>query len=514
MTVLGKTYWRKGIKMRTVHAFLWLVAVVLTLSTSIFAASYGGGAGTPENPYQIWMAEEIITIGQNPGDWNKSFKLMDNIDFSGVSYSLVYAIGNFSGTFDGSGYTISNYQGADWGRDNVGIFRCLYRGGKIKNLGLINAKALGRSVVGSLVAENQGTITSCYAVKTDSCGSNSSIGGLVGRNMGVISDCYVSGDIGGCGPLTAQSVGGLVGWNSGTIINSYATDVVKGMDSVGGLVGSNNNGTITYCYSTGKISGNGSLGGLVGQSSSGSISSCFWDIQTSGLSISAGGTGLTTEQMKDTNTYLSAGWDLMNNWWIPDNDYPWLRWQYLALQKYSGGSGTTDDPYQISTFDDWREFMASSADWDKHFVLTNDIDLLRFAITPVAPDMNASMPGFQGTEFTGVLDGNGHIIRNVSITQPGNDYVGLFGKIGSGGLIKTLAVENANFQGRDYVGGLVGLNYYGTIKSCYAFASVCRVDSGVMVGVLAGGNSGVISNSYAIGYANSRSCVGGLVGGN
>ena len=42
---------------------------------------------------------------------------------------------------------------------------------------------------------------------------------------------------------------------------------------------------------------------------------------------------------------------------------------------YSGGSGTESEPYLIATVDDILEMSQTSADWDKHFKMTADIDL-------------------------------------------------------------------------------------------------------------------------------------------
>jgi hypothetical protein len=41
---------------------------------------------------------------------------------------------------------------------------------------------------------------------------------------------------------------------------------------------------------------------------------------------------------------------------------------------YSGGSGTAEDPYKISTVADWKYLTYTSADWGKNFILLNDID--------------------------------------------------------------------------------------------------------------------------------------------
>lgn len=142
-----------------------------------------------------------------------------------------------------------------------------------------------------------------------------------------------------------DAIGGLVGRSesSSNISNCYAVGSIIGLHgSVGGLVGTNR-GTVTFCYSTGPVSGQDPVqtGGLIGNNDAGSIVegtalSSFWDGQTSGQASSAGGTGLTTEQMQSIETYLSAGWDyiaeatngIKNIWAIDEGQsYPHLIWE-------------------------------------------------------------------------------------------------------------------------------------------------------------------------------------------
>ena len=42
---------------------------------------------------------------------------------------------------------------------------------------------------------------------------------------------------------------------------------------------------------------------------------------------------------------------------------------------YGGGSGTELLPYQIGSLGNWQELMTTSGDWDKHFILTADVNL-------------------------------------------------------------------------------------------------------------------------------------------
>ena len=66
------------------------------------------------------------------------------------------------------------------------------------------------------------------------------------------------------------------------------------------------------------------LGGLCGTGGR-NISNCFWDIETSGMSTSSGGTGKSTAQMKAQSTFTDAGWNFTDIWWITQAiDYPKL----------------------------------------------------------------------------------------------------------------------------------------------------------------------------------------------
>jgi len=185
-----------------------------------------------------------------------------------------------------------------------------------------------------------------------------------------------------------------------------------------------------------------------------------------------------------------------------------------ALSAYSGGTGDPNTPYQIANVADFQQLSATPTDWNKSFILTANIDLtgLTFTKAPIAPDTSTSS-GFQGTPFTGVFDGNGHIISNLTITAYASDYIGLFGYVGTSGKIRNLGVENVNIAGRFDVGGLVGENYLSTITDCYATGSVSGTDT---VGGLVGGIHylGMVTRCYATGSVSGNYEVGGLVGYN
>jgi len=131
--------------------------------------------------------------------------------------------------------------------------------------------------------------------------------------------------------------------------------VVDGNDTVGGLVGYNDNGSISDCYSIGPVDGNDTVGGLVGGSRHvpiDPITASFWDMETSGLVRSAGGIGLTTAEMQNAGTFLDAGWDFVDEsvngtediWSICEGtNYPRLVWQIPAGDFVCPDGITIDD---------------------------------------------------------------------------------------------------------------------------------------------------------------------------
>jgi hypothetical protein len=179
---------------------------------------------------------------------------------------------------------------------------------------------------------------------------------------------------------------------------------------------------------------------------------------------------------------------------------------------YSGGSGTAGNPYQIADANDLLELAIDTGNYDKSFILTADIDLTgqTFTAAVIAPDMDDSNYDFDGIEFTGILDGNGHQIKNLTINGD-NHYIGLLGQIGVNGQIKNLAIVDATIQGNYYVGGLVGGNS-GIISSCYTKGTV---SGNGCVGGLAGVNSsGTIRFCHSAGSIDGINSIGGLVGVN
>ncbi len=201
-----------------------------------------------------------------------------------------------------------------------------------------------------------------------------------------------------------------------------------------------------------------------------------------------------------------------------------------ALAQYSGGNGTVEDPFQIAAAKDLVFLGENVNHYENHFVMIADIDLAGYTFERaiVAPDVNDnrvsfgyfygySDSDFQGVSFAGTFDGRGHTIRNVSFQIDEGDYIGLFGELEHGGIVRNLILDNIqiNSNGRVVlVGGLVAFNW-GTIHNCIVRSKMALTE-GRIVGGLVGQNVGCIHQSQAESNITSDGgyYIGGLVGQN
>jgi len=363
----------------------------ITVKALLTTGVYSGGTGNELDPYQISTLQDLLDLGDHAGDYDKCFVLTTDIDLSGTNFTKAIIAPDlddsttsfrgqeFSGCFDGGGYTISNLViNTDAGtRHYLGLFGYLTgTSGTIKNLSLKNASITSGSssmYMGGVCGYNSfSTITNCNSTayittenyssyaggicganhygKIVCCTSSSNVdgynytGSLCGINYGEINLCYAEGTVSG-----NTYLGGLCGFNSiGSISNSYASGGVSGSSYIGGFCGYNNNGAIADCYSTGSVSGNSSLGGFCGYSTSASlrVQDCFWDKESSVYLFSSGGTGKTTLQMKTQSTF--TGWNFSDTWYM--DEYPALRCFYSELESITTTGPLSIDEQSVSNY--------------------------------------------------------------------------------------------------------------------------------------------------------------------
>lgn len=205
------------------------------------------------------------------------------------------------------GLVASNYVGS--------VVRC-------STSGSVSVLADSSDAIGGLVGyASGGSIVGCTS--TASVVGGADVGGLVGYSDGQIIDCSASGQAVGQSQWQGN-IGGLVGRQIGPIRNCYSrASVISAASPSGGLVGYLG-ASVKNSYATGPVSGPGAGGGLIGIAGSGSSAdNCYWDLETSGISTSALGSGKTTAQMQEPGTY--SAWDLINIWSAPAGQYPTLQ---------------------------------------------------------------------------------------------------------------------------------------------------------------------------------------------
>ena len=393
------------------------------------------GIGTKDDPYLISNEEEWKKATSMINNTTYYFKLTKNLDFLDKKF---YMFGSkttpFNGILDGNNKKISSV--------TLNLEKSSYIGlsgyasnGVIKNINIDKFIVKGDSYVGTLTGEQRVDINASVNVTNSNVSGNSYVGGVYGaaRTLSyvTIDNVNVKGD---------TSVGGIVGnvgsskYTSNTVMkNSMVTGTTYTKAINGGQYGSSRN----YLLLNIKLNNE--------------------DVSNS-----------TTDTINDINTYEVAGIDTYIG---GDNDNTGYYFDYNDQNKIvikntednpivglTNGTGTKEDPYLISSEEDWKKASATSTTSDTYFKLTKDLDF---------SNKKFYMLGSKNNEFKGTLDGNGKKISNLSINVPkvsGFDYVGIIGK---GGSAYGINLNNIKVTGYNYVGALFG-STRGTVRDIYA----------------------------------------------
>jgi len=179
----------------------------------------------------------------------------------------------------------------------------------------------------------------------------------------------------------------------------------------------------------------------------------------------------------------------------------------LGDESGRAGSGISEDPYIITDAETLvKALMGDDPDLESSYTLAGDLDLTDLDDwTPIGLDHE--------TGFTGTFDGAGHSVFTGDTSATTNDPMGLFGKIGEGGTVKNVGVEDADFHdaGKAEPKGALAAENHGTIERAFATGTL---HGGSTVGGLVGLNTGTIRQSYAQVDIKKANVTGGLVGTN
>lgn len=215
------------------HFLSFLTLILLSISAFAQTATEPQGQGTEQNPYLISNASEFLWINNG----NDAYYLQTaNITNLGDFTQTTAIIQNFSGTYDGGGYSITYSATFTSNADNtpLGLFGTVT--GTIKNLNVVNS-TIGAS-----------------GKKTANIGL---LCGYLNGSNALISNCNING---------------------GEIIAVTFSDAMFARVSTGSLVGkASGNSKIEYCSSSCNVAGYGYVGGIVGQLESSGVYGCSFN---------------------------------------------------------------------------------------------------------------------------------------------------------------------------------------------------------------------------------------------
>jgi hypothetical protein len=529
--------------------FWILFFTCFTAANHMAYAQFAGGTGTADDPWQIANLDHLNNVrnylGEEHGD--KHFKQTDDIlDGSGFFGAIGTADEPFQGNYDGDHRTIKNIVISAPQANYQGIFGYVSEA-VLRNIQFENIEVAGSRYVGGLVGYAENSFIENITITGEILSYDREAGGLAGvidgglvfnvstnvsvtggyrsgglagllQNEGEIRYAHSHGSVNG-----ANDAGGFAGSISsdGLVTDCYSHASVDGENHVGGFTGNLNHSRHLYrSFSTGAVSGTGdNVGGFIGTKNlAHSATYCFWDVQSSGMSTSAGDadgvTGFSTDEMLQQNSFPM--FNFMSAWQIDEgNDYPELQDftghlhpTHIDISQLSG-SGTTNDPYLIN---DANELNTIHQDLSANYILGTDISLASSVIWNFGKGWQAI--GTEVNPFTGSFDGDGFKIEYLTLNRPGSENMGLFGYTQGGGL-KNIVLENVHIKGNDHTGGLVGYAENSDVENCSVKGHVVSSWGyiGGMLGYVSNGEiNHVWSDVTVFGGVKTTSQIGGLIG--
>jgi len=407
--------------------------------------------------------------------------------------------------------------------ENVGLFGNT-NNATITNVGLVNNQINGNIGsfsgefinIGSLVGQskNSNIINNYSTGNTTGTDAYTFVGGLIGSmDGGWATNNYTTGET-----SSYYVSGGLIGeLIDGVVKDNYTTGHAIGNNIIGGLIGSTHGGTIMNNYST-IIPGAGTTaGGLIGLASSGYIRNNY----VIGTNFSVGPIGSTPTllipQYQFTN-YNAEGLEYFtpfgalefeSDWVLADNGLPELVSQicpkYAGLQELNGDKVVCD----------CTDLQNINLDLDARYIIGDDITC--YNSTTWNNNKGFQPIGDNTNKFTGMLNGDNHIINNLFINRPTESLIGLFG-VTQDATIEKINIKNANITGSTNVGTIAGRSITSTLKNISVTGNVNSTSTtqltrtGGVIGYVAVGNTQLSQISFDGSVTSNGGAVGGIVG--
>lgn len=188
----------------------------------------------------------------------------------------------------------------------------------------------------------------------------------------------------------------------------------------------------------------------------------------------------------------------------------------LVFVVSAGGSGTPEDPYQITT---WAELQEVNDNLTASYILMNDLGSGDTGYDTYASSSANGGAGWiplgdNSARFTGTFDGQNYTISDLYINRPSTDYIGLFG-FGYSVSISNLGIIGVNISGDQYTGSLFGYldSTSSIIDNVFAIGNIIGKTGGYTGGLI-GRNYATITNSYTNINGSGYGYVGGFIARN
>jgi len=194
----------------------------------------------------------------------------------------------------------------------------------------------------------------------------------------------------------------------------------------------------------------------------------------------------------------------------------------LTANKFNG-HGTKESPYLITSLDE-LVLMADSVNnnnnfninvgpnlptvsrtfENKYFRLENDIDMSGYNFEPIGQDYRH--------RFNGEFDGNGHTLKNLTVSTGLNGYAGLFGYADTLSVIKNVRFTDADIRTNGFGCGVAAAYSLGKVANCESVNPQVDSKSQVVGGLL--GSGYVVENCAVSGakVSGTQGLVGALAG--
>lgn len=145
-----------------------------------------------------------------------------------------------------------------------------------------------------------------------------------------------------------------------------------------------------------------------------------------------------------------------------------------AGSTFSGGTGSQEDPYLISTSEDLVQLsddVQKAVMYEgKHFKMTNDIDMSSVDnFLPIGNNIESK----DVKAFCGIFDGNNNTVRGIKSSYKGVNSIGvaMFG-VTMQATIKNLYMEDCTFSADALVAPIVAVAMGTTVKNCHVGKNV------------------------------------------